>query len=393
MRRSWLLSVAAFVSVAAACCMAQEPAAPASRPAEPTRGTAVARETRPARFPHRIWAACDYEAHTVTYGWFGISERKDLPAYPGNTAARRAEPFRQYPMKYVGCNPVPGPMMGKVNKMYCRYKLWGTDQAQFQHYSLTCSDNCNIRVSGLTTDKWTELTLNFTADSKRNDGSPGAFKEGERMDDLKIFIRDPKNGADYGMIIDDVIFFAEDPAAPPEPEPFPNRVIYLAAFDTGTFNAENTQKFFPGEFEVANQPPKGAYWVAAKAVSAGNATSNRHVVLKLQTVQETTFHAGAHTKLRFRYWVKGAPAIVTVLHNKTRDIGHVVQVLTDKQGQWITRYVDFGKEIVRLPGEEQDPGPAAGDVLDELRFLVPGDAELYVDEIVLYDAGKATESP
>ena len=37
---------------------------------EPTakRGTAVATETRPDHFPHRIWAACDFEA-AMDYAW------------------------------------------------------------------------------------------------------------------------------------------------------------------------------------------------------------------------------------------------------------------------------------------------------------------------------------
>jgi hypothetical protein len=377
------------VCIPAACAAGQAADKPAGEPPAKRRGFAVATETRPARFPHRIWAACDYEARTVSFGWFGIHERKDLAPYPGNTGARRAEPFRKYPMKYVGCNPVPGPRMGAVNKMYCRYRLWGTDKAQFQHYSLSVSDNCNIRVSGLTQDKWSEVTLNFTRDSRRNDGSPGAFKKGERMDDLKVFVRDPKSGADYGMVLDDVIFFAEDPKLPPEPEPFPNRVIFLAAFDTGTFNKASTEKFFPGEFEVADKPPAGAYWVAAKAVHKAG-TKSDHVLLQMKPVFKTNFHVGAETKLRFRYWLKEACPMMVILHDKTAGCGRVIDLSGLEAGKWVTRYVNFSKDARAL---KPKAGPlAAGNQIDSLAFEVPAGFELYVDEIVLYDAGKPRDA-
>src|SRR5262249_58372615 len=35
------------------------------------RGFTRVEETRHANFPHRIWAACDFEGRTPDYGWFG----------------------------------------------------------------------------------------------------------------------------------------------------------------------------------------------------------------------------------------------------------------------------------------------------------------------------------
>src|SRR5205085_7824085 len=122
----------------------------------------------------------------------------------------------------TGINPVPGPVMGKVNKVYLRYYLKGTTEAIFQHYSLSSNDNNRIRVSGLAEGKWSEATLNFTRDGLRNDGTEGVpFKEGERMDDFQIYVGKPDDGKDYEMLIDDVIFFAEDPDLPALEEPFP----------------------------------------------------------------------------------------------------------------------------------------------------------------------------
>ena len=51
------------------------------------------------------------------------------------------------------------------------------------------NDNTHIIVSGLTEGRWAEVTMNFSRDGRRSDDTPGVpFKEGERMDDLKIFV-------------------------------------------------------------------------------------------------------------------------------------------------------------------------------------------------------------
>ena len=36
---------------------------------ERPRGFARAEGKRPKRFPHRVWAACDFEGRTRDYGW------------------------------------------------------------------------------------------------------------------------------------------------------------------------------------------------------------------------------------------------------------------------------------------------------------------------------------
>jgi hypothetical protein len=184
-------------------------ASPALAQPGPTtkRGTAIASETRPDHFPHRIWAACDFEGQTPDYAWFGPAQTLNIPNYPGHTTALgvKEKPYRNFSALMTGINPVPGPMMGKLNKMYCRYYLKGGTEATFQHFSLTVNDNNHIRVSGLTEGKWSELTLNFTRDAARNDGSPKAFQKGERMDDLKVFVGKPNDGKDYELFLDDQV--------------------------------------------------------------------------------------------------------------------------------------------------------------------------------------------
>jgi len=381
--RSIALPAAALALIISGCPGAEKAAQekPAPQVAK-RRGFAVAEHARPERFPYRIWAFSGFEAKPESFGWFGAAETSNIPKYPGNATARRGTgPYGGFSALMVGMNPVPGPRMGKINKMYCRYFLKGADQATFQHFSLSSGDNCNIRVSGLKQGAWSELVLNFTGDSRRNDGSPGAFKEGERMDDLKVFVGTPGDGKEYEMVIDDVIFFSENPALPPEPEPFPQRVMFKAAFDTGS-DRNSKPRFFPGEFEAVSGAgaPAGSYWVVAKAVPTEGGKSCR-VLLEMKPPRPV----GPNTKLRFRYWLKGASRMAVALHDATDQTARQVQLSGCKQGKWTTQYVTFSKDE-KLSGEKFP----TGNKVDSVAFTVAGGegVQLYVDEVVLFDAGK-----
>src|SRR5687767_14776805 len=98
---------------------AATPDAGALAPPVPTalrqRGSVRVEATRPRLFPHRIWAACDFESRTRDYGWFGTPERTNIPRYPGNATALRTGPgpYQNFSAVMTGINPVPGPRMGK----------------------------------------------------------------------------------------------------------------------------------------------------------------------------------------------------------------------------------------------------------------------------------------
>jgi len=346
------------------------------------RGTATVEVTRPDRFPHRIWAACDFEARTPDYAWFGPAETKNIPVYPGNATSLgvKEKPYRNFSALMTGINPVPGPMMGKLNKMYCRYYLKGGTEATFQHFSLTVNDNNHIRVSGLIEGKWSEVTLNFTRDAARNDGSPKALQQGERMDDLKVFVGKPGDGKDYELLLDDVIFFADDPALPVDPEPFPNRVIFLASFDTG-IGARERSKYWPGEFEIVTQTaPAGRYWGVARAVPRKDG-KGRWIRLQIDPPRPV----GERTRLRFRYHLTGATSMTAQVFDLTDNDNRHVRLTDLKSGEWTFLHVDFARDGRRNDGR-QTPF-AAGHKVDDLFFFVEGDAELYVDEVTLYDGG------
>jgi len=114
-----------------------EPAAEAP-PHSVTRGAVKAAAQRPATFPHRIWAACDFEGRTPDYAWFGPAETNNIPKYPGNRTALgvSARPYRKTSAVMTGINPVPGPRMGRENGLFLRYFLTGGMAATFQHFSL-----------------------------------------------------------------------------------------------------------------------------------------------------------------------------------------------------------------------------------------------------------------
>jgi len=358
------------------------PAAKAVSPAPAKRrGFAEVEVHRPKHFPQRIWAACDFEARTTDYGWFGTRETQNIAPYCGNVTSLRSRESQTYSSRYVGINPVPGPRMGAVNRVYFRYYLEGTTDAQVQHFNLSENDNHHIRVSGLTEGEWSEVTLNFTADSKRNDGSPGAMKKGDRMDDLKIYLGRFGDGKEYEIIIDDVIFFAEDPSQPPEVEPFPNRVIYLAAFDTG-----EKDKYWPGSFEIVDRRlPADSYWRIARAVPHGNPRT-KWIRLKIQPPKPV----GEMTKLSFRYHLTGTSAMTVQIFDVTDMDNRQIRLSDLPQGIWQTATLNFTRDARRNDGS--DTPFAAGHVVDDIFFFVSPDGDqdvdLLIDEVVLYDAGK-----
>jgi hypothetical protein len=390
MRTVPVLSAVVFVAALGVVLVdRQAPAGAADTKGEPPRkrGYAKVEETRPAAFPHRIWAACDFESRTPDYAWFGPAETKNIPQYPGNLTALGVseKPYKNFSALMTGINPVPGPCMGKVNKMYLRYYLRGTTEATFQYFSLSRNDNNHVHVSGLTEGKWAEATLNFTRDAARNNGSAEAFAKGERMDDLKIFVGKPNDGKQYELFIDDVIFFDADPDMPAEKEPFPNRVIFLAAFDTG-IDPKSREKYWPGEFEIVTKGlPADSYWGVAKAVPRKDAKGKW---IRLQIKPERP--VGERTKLRFRYHLSGASAMTVQVFDLTDKDNRHIRLKDLKQDAWQWANLDFTADGKRNDGK--DTPFAAGHKVDDIFFFVEpeGDKEvtLLIDEVTLYDAGR-----
>jgi hypothetical protein len=353
--------------------------------AAPNRGAAPAFHGPPGRFPHRIWAACDFEGQTPDYGWFGPAVQDSILTYPGNRTALGVgdRPYGDFSALMTGVNPVPGPRMGKQNKLYVRYRLEGTSEAVFQHFSLTSEDNQHVRVSGLRQNEWAETVVDFTGDAVRNDGSLQVFQEGERMDDFKVFAGPPNDGKHYDLLIDDVVFFADDPSAPPETEPFPRRIILLAAFDTGP-----QERYWPGSFELVEDGlPEGSHWRAARAVPQQPGAPNKWIRVQITPLRPV----GERTRLRFRYYLRGARNMTVQIFDATVQDNRHVRLENLTQGAWTTASVDFTRDGIRNDGTTGDAF-AAGNLVDDLFFFVAPEGEeeldLLIDEVVLYDAGE-----
>ena len=99
---------------------------------------------------------------------------------------------------------------------------------------------------------------------------------------------------------------------------------------------------------------------------------------------------GSRTKLRFRYHISGATEMVVQIFDATvQDNRHVV--LRDlPQEKWVTQYVDFTQDGKRNDGTANSTF-SPGNLVDDIFFFVSAKGDkpitLYVDEVVLFDAG------
>jgi hypothetical protein len=100
---------------------------------------------------------------------------------------------------------------------------------------------------------------------------------------------------------------------------------------------------------------------------------------------------GERTRLRFRYHLTGASAMTVQVFDATVQDNRHVRLSELKQDVWTTLYVDLTRDAHRNDGAPNSPF-TAGNLVDALFFFVEGDgaqkALLYLDEVVLYDAGE-----
>ena len=94
---------------------------------------------------------------------------------------------------------------------------------------------------------------------------------------------------------------------------------------------------------------------------------------------------GAHTKLRFRYYLNGTSKITAQIFDVTDSDNRHVVLKGLPQGKWQFVHVDFAKDGIKNDGK-QTPF-AAGHKVDDIFFFID-DGELLIDEVVLYDAGE-----
>jgi hypothetical protein len=338
-------------------------------------GSATTKAAEPGQFilrqalPTRVHTYEDYETEIEKRWWLrGAIETNNLPrslsASLANTRACRASASKEFgdtqgkrlgSEKAVMFNPVPGPPMGPRPCLSFRYWLKGDDTIRAQIFSLTKNDNRFLILTNLPQGRWEQATIDLTR-TRRADGSNDPFSEGERIDDIQFYVR---TNAD--LIIDDIVLYE----APPETEkrPFPRRIIFTAWFDTGKQGVE-----WPGDFEIVpHQPP--LTWNAAKSVqhAASGASWIRINMRGFRRLSQVT-------QLRFRYRLTGTTSVTFALANSQSD----QEVSTDlpflETNSWSVASVRF-----RFDPEM----PFA----DEIRFRIRRDAELLIDDVLLFEPG------
>jgi inosine-uridine nucleoside N-ribohydrolase len=324
----------------------------------------VARAVSPGNMPHKIHVIESYETEIERRWWLaGKLETKNVPA--GSKRACRGvlcndfddlmgDPRAMYTT--VIFNPVPGPPMGPNTRLRFRCWLKGSDRLKVQLYSLSRGYHRHLTLTGLAQERWLDLTVDMTQ-ARRPDGSGGPLAKDERIDDIQ-FYGDPR----AELIISNIVLYDAAPAK--EIRPFPQKPLFTAWFDTGKQGQE-----WPGDFEIV---PKDApdKWKAARSVN--NAERGvPWIRLHLRGPRPLA----ESTRLLFRYHLTGADSVtVRLIQAKTRT-AHELIVKGLTKGSWSETEIDFARA---------DRPPGAGELVDEIQFLLPKGARLQVDDVLLY---------
>jgi inosine-uridine nucleoside N-ribohydrolase len=149
-------------------------------------------------------------------GWFDTGRQGQ--EWPGTFAIVPKKP----PLTWKAAQSVPDPKrdaawirlhlrgerpLGAVTHLRFRYVLTGAETMRVLLFNRTARDTHIIDVKGLQTGQWAETTLDFTADSRRGDGSDGKPRAGDRVDEIQFLL--PK-GAE--LLVDDVLLYEPGPA-------------------------------------------------------------------------------------------------------------------------------------------------------------------------------------
>jgi hypothetical protein len=313
-------------------------------------------------FPVRVHAFEDYDTDIEKRWWMaGKLEMRDVPA--GGRRACRATLTKDFDdkmgdrsaeYKAVIFNPVPGPPMGRNTRLSFKYKLHGSDKLRVQLYSLTNNYHRYLSLSGLKTAEWTSATADMTQ-MRRPDGSGGPLSENERIDDIQFYIE-----REGDLLIDDIVLY--EAAAANEKRPFPKRVIFTAWFDTGKQGQE-----WSGDYDIVPHEKPRTWKCARSVLNKDGGEPWIRVSLRGQRRLDDT------CELFFRYQLTGADGVRVQLRNSKSGWSNDRVQAKLKRNEWSEATLQF-----RFPKGDSEQ------MVDEIRFLLPKESQLLIDDVLLY---------
>ena len=319
--------------------------------------------------PLRVHVFEDYETDIEKRWWLrGALETNNVPpalsaSVPNRRACRATQskdfddkmgdPTKSF--KAVVFNPVPGPPMGPNTRLSFRYWLDDTDTLRVQIYSLSKGYHRFLTLTNLPQRLWESATVDMTA-ARRPDGSGGPLAEDERIDDIQFYV-----APEAELIIDDIVLCEAAPSG--ETKSFPHRVIFTGWFDTGKQGASNE---WPGDFEIVKQDAPFT-WKAAKSV-VNPQTGRPWIRVHMRGARPLS----AADRLRFRYRLTDGNELKVVLANSTTGQEWNAPGLVWASEKWTETTMDF--QVAR-----------SGLFADELRFVAANNAELLVDDLLLFE--------
>jgi hypothetical protein len=89
----------------------------------------------------------------------------------------------------------PPEAVGSPARLAFEHRLEGTNSLTVQIFDVTVQDNRHIVLRDLVPGRWQRAELDFTRDSRRNDGTADVFPAGNPVDDVFFFVHGAPTGA------------------------------------------------------------------------------------------------------------------------------------------------------------------------------------------------------
>jgi arylsulfatase A-like enzyme len=179
-------------------------------PLAPAHASDLAEAAQPSERPIIRWT---FESGRKATDWPGDFEVVEHA--PDGPPSRVARAISERDGKAVRLRlqiepPLP---VGAHTRLRFSYHLAGTDTMTVQMFDATVQDNRHIHLRDLQQGQWTQVELDFTHDSRHNDGTRDTFTSGNRVDDL-FFLVGGRGGPQPVLLIDDVVLCESLPTTP-----------------------------------------------------------------------------------------------------------------------------------------------------------------------------------